>query len=340
MSFLLLLLFCAGAVLLVSYYCYRITFYAKPRAPLGPDEYEVPKGRIYDPHRDTMIGWMKEVRKLPRQDVTITSFDGLKLTGSYYQWCPGAVTELMFHGYRGSAERDLCGGVHRAFSLGHNVLIVDQRTSFRSQGNTITFGINEHRDCLSWIDFAIDFLGKDCRLILTGISMGASTVLMAAGKGVPKNVVGVLADCGYHEAKAIILKHAQRMKLPAKLVYPFMLSGSSSGKKSVSHGIPSSSRYQGPQENTAWRSEFKIHGHQGRCRGDFPCLDLQWRELECSHLSLGRGSDEEEGNLLHFLLLPALQCLEDHHPHLIDGRLRLREGRALVESNLELGFQP
>lgn len=119
-----------------------------------------------------------------------------------------------------------------------------------------------------------------------------------------------------------------------------LLSGSSSGKKSVSHGIPSSSRYQGPQENTAWRSEFKIHGHQGRCRGDFPCLDLQWRELECSHLSLGRGSDEEEGNLLHFLLLPALQCLEDHHPHLIDGRLRLREGRALVESNLELGFQP
>ena len=225
MALLFFILFFLGLVFLASYYCYRITFYAKPRAPLGPDEYEVPKGRIYDPHRDTMIGWMKEVRKLPRQDVTITSFDGLKLTGSYYQWCPGAVTELMFHGYRGSAERDLCGGVHRAFSLGHNVLIVDQRTSFRSQGNTITFGINEHRDCLSWIDFAIDFLGKDCRLILTGISMGASTVLMAAGKGVPKNVVGVLADCGYHEAKAIILKHAQRMKLPAKLVYPFIKLG-------------------------------------------------------------------------------------------------------------------
>ena len=111
-------------------------------------------------------------------------------------------------------------------------------------------------------------------------------------------------------------------------------------EKSVSHGIPSSSRYQGPQENTAWKSEFKIHGHQGRCRGNFPCLDLQWPELECSPLSPGRGSDEEEGNLLHFPLLPALQCPEDHRRHLIDRGLRLREGRVLVESNLKLGFQP
>ena len=225
MVILLLLLFLAGAVLLVSYYCYRITFYAKPTPPLGPDEYDVPRGRIYDPHRETMIGWMREVRKLPQQEVSITSFDGLKLVGTYYQWSPGAVTELMFHGYRGNAERDLCGGVHRAFSLGHNVLIVDQRTSRRSQGNTISFGINEHRDCLAWIDFAIDFLGKDAKLILTGISMGASTVLMAAGRELPENVVGVLADCGYHSAKAIIQKCAKQMKLPPKLVYPFIKLG-------------------------------------------------------------------------------------------------------------------
>ena len=225
MVLLFLLLFLIGLTLLASYYCYRFTFYAKPKAPLGPDEYDIPRGRIYEPHRDTMIGWMKEVRKLPHQEVFITSFDGLKLAGTYYQWAPGAVTELMFHGYRGSAERDLCGGVHRAFSLGHNVLIVDQRTSCRSQGNTITFGINEHRDCLSWIDFAIDFLGKDCRLILTGISMGASTVLMAAGKELPENVVGVLADCGYHSAKEIIQKCSRQLHLPAKLVYPFIKLG-------------------------------------------------------------------------------------------------------------------
>ena len=219
------LFFVAAAVLLISYFCYRITFYAKPTPPLGPDEYDIPRGKIYEPHRETMIGWMKEVRKLPKQDVSITSFDGLKLAGTYYQWAPGAVTELMFHGYRGSAERDLCGGVHRAFSLGHNVLIVDQRTSCRSEGNTITFGINEHRDCLAWVDFAIDFLGKDAKIILTGISMGASTVLMAAGRELPENVVGVLADCGFHSAREIICKCAKRLKFPPKLIYPFIKLG-------------------------------------------------------------------------------------------------------------------
>lgn len=220
-----ILLILAILVLVASYICYRIVFYAAPTAPLGPDEFDIPHGEIYEPHRDTMIRWMKAVRQMARQDVTIQSFDGLKLTGSYYEYEPGAVTELMFHGYRGSAERDLCGGVHRAFCLGHNVLIVDQRTSCRSEGNTISFGINEHRDCLAWIDFAIDFLGPDVKLILTGISMGAATVLMAAGRELPENVVGVLADCGYHSAKAIICKCAKDMKLPPKLVYPFIKLG-------------------------------------------------------------------------------------------------------------------
>ena len=225
MFFLWLLLILAILTLVISYICYRIVFYAAPTQPLGPEEFDLPQGRLYEPHRETMIGWMKEVRKLPREDVTITSFDGLKLTGSYYQWSPGAVTELMFHGYRGTAERDLCGGIHRAFSLGHNVLIVDQRTSCRSEGNTISFGINEHRDCLAWVDFAIHYLGPDAKLILTGISMGAATVLMAAGRELPGNVVGVLADCGYHSAKAIICKCAKDMKLPPKLVYPFIKLG-------------------------------------------------------------------------------------------------------------------
>ncbi len=220
-----LLLTVAIVVLAISYICYRIVFYAAPTPPLGHDEYDIPTGEIYAPHREKMIHWTKEVRKLPHKDVTIRSFDGLQLAATYYEHVPGAVTEIMFHGYRGNAERDLCGGVHRAFALGHNVLMVDQRTSRRSQGHTISFGINEHRDCLAWIDFAIDYLGKDCKLILTGISMGAATVLMAAGRKLPENVVGVLADCGYQSAKEIICKCAKQMNLPPKLIYPFIRLG-------------------------------------------------------------------------------------------------------------------
>ena len=225
MVILWILLGLAALVLLISYICYRIVFFAKKEAPLGPDEYDIPHGKIYEPYRDNMIAWQKEVRQLPAKEFSITSFDGLKLYANYYEHTPGAVTEIMFHGYRGSAERDLCGGVQRAFSLGRNVLLVDQRTACRSQGRTITFGINEHRDCLNWVDFAIQEFGPDVKLILTGISMGAATVVMASGQPLPENVVGVLADCGYTSAKDIIKKCARQMGLPGDLVYPFIKLG-------------------------------------------------------------------------------------------------------------------
>ena len=151
--------------------------------------------------------------------------DDFSLCGKYYEYAPGAPIELMFHGYRGNSETDLCGGVKRCFSLGFNALVVDQRTAGRSQGNVITFGINESRDCHSWIEFMNERFGADVKIILTGISMGASTVLMAAGKPLPKTVVGVIADCGYNSPKEIIKKVISKMKLPVALAYRFVKLG-------------------------------------------------------------------------------------------------------------------
>ena len=229
MTFLYILLITAVVVLaavpLIAYICFRMAFYA-PRGNDAPtEEYPIPPGKIYEPHRDKMVGWMKEVRALPCEEMSITSFDGLPLHGKYYEYAPGAIVEIMFHGYRGNAERDLCGGVQRCFKLGHSALIVDQRCSGKSGGDVITFGINESRDCLDWMRFAIDRFGPEVKIILTGISMGASTVMIAAGEELPQNVIGVLADCGYTSAKDIIKKVITQMKLPANLVYPFVKLG-------------------------------------------------------------------------------------------------------------------
>ena len=54
----------------------------------------------------------------------------------------------MFHGYRSDSERDMCGGVQRCFRLGRSALIVDQRGCGTSDGHTISFGIQERKDCL------------------------------------------------------------------------------------------------------------------------------------------------------------------------------------------------
>lgn len=213
------------AVVIIGYICYRIAFYAPPRKPQPEDVIDIPKGEIYEIFRESMEKWAREVKKMPHETFSITSFDGLKLYGNYYEYAPGAPIELMFHGYRGSGERDLNGGVQRCFKLGRSALIVDQRCSGKSEGHVITFGIREHRDCLRWVDFAVEYFGPDVKLILTGISMGASTVLIAGGHPLPENVVGILADCGYSSAKEIIQVVAKKLGMPPKLSYPFVRLG-------------------------------------------------------------------------------------------------------------------
>lgn len=223
--FLLAILILALLILAVSYICFRIVFYVSAKQKKVSEEPPVPEGEIYEPYHPLMKKWILEARSLPYEDCYITSHDGLKLHAKYFEYTPGAVTEIMFHGYRGSAERDLSGGIQRCFALGRNILLVDQRTSCGSEGSVISFGINEHKDCLAWIDYAVNKFGPDVKLVLTGISMGASTVLMAAGKPLPENVVGVLADCGFSSPKKIIQKCAKDLHLPAGLIYPFIKLG-------------------------------------------------------------------------------------------------------------------
>lgn len=209
----------------IAYVCYRMAFYNPKQKNVDPERIDIPEGEIYEVFRERMTQWVRWTRSLPREDVEIRSFDGLTLRGKYYEYSPGAPMELMFHGYRGNAERDLSGGVYRCFALGRSVLIVDQRSCGSSEGDTITFGIREHRDCLDWLDYAVKRFGPDQKIILTGISMGASTVLMAAGRELPPNVIGVLADCGYTTAKEIMMEVIRQMRLPPKLCYPFVRLG-------------------------------------------------------------------------------------------------------------------
>ena len=209
----------------ISYVCFRIAFFVRESDKINKEEYPIPDGDIYEPWRETMTGWMKETRALPHQDFSITSFDGLKLTAKYYECCPDGPIELMFHGYRGNAERDLCGGVQRCFALNHNAFIIDQRACGNSEGNVITFGINETKDCLAWVDLMVKHFGPEVKIILTGISMGASTVLNAAGQPLPDNVIGVLADCGFTSPKEIIQKVIAEMGLPGNIAYPFVKLG-------------------------------------------------------------------------------------------------------------------
>lgn len=222
-----------------SYICYRLTFHVKNKDKILGQEFSLPPGKIYEPFHDVLYKWSEETSLMPYTDVNIKSHDGLNLHGRFYKGKEDAVLEIMFHGYRGNAQRDLCGGIKRALELEHNVLLVDQRASAYSDGNVITFGIKEHLDCFEWVKFVVENIDPNAKIILTGVSMGASTVAMASGLDLPKNVIGILADCGFSSPRKIIMKCIKDLHLPPKLCFPFVkLGGLIFGKFNIDEITP------------------------------------------------------------------------------------------------------
>lgn len=223
---LLCLLGLIAIALITSAVCFFKVFYSPKRKPIAEEDFDLPPGKEYEPFYPQMIEWTKRCRATPHKNVEIKTFDGLTLRGRYYEFSPDAPIEIMMHGYQGNMERDLSGGIFRALNIGHSVLVYNHRGSGNSDGNILTFGINESRDCRRWIDFVINEINKDAKIILSGVSMGGATAMITSGyDDLPENVVGIVADCGYTSAKDIIKKVVRDMKLPADLLYPFVQLG-------------------------------------------------------------------------------------------------------------------
>lgn len=212
--------------LLIAYICYRISFFAPNRVADKDVQIHLPKGGQYDELRD---GIQKSVdRMLAREyePVWITTFDGHKLFARYYHVADGAPLQIQFHGYKSSAILDFSGGSYLAKMLDQNALVVDQRSHGQSEGRSITFGIKERQDVLSWINYANERFGTDTKIVLAGLSMGAATVLMSADLDLPSNVVGIFADCPYSAPMDIIRKVCKvDMHLPANILTPFIKLG-------------------------------------------------------------------------------------------------------------------
>lgn len=214
----------AAFVLFVADTTYKVTCYHS-------DE---DKKRHYDPHIELGEEQYKDITPVMHELISAvescegekveirSSRDGIKLVGHYYKFSNSPVLNIFFHGYRGTALRDGCGGFEMSKNAGYNVLLVDQRANGLSEGNAITFGIMERHDCRDWVNYAVERFGKDVKIVLSGVSLGSATVLMASGLEMPENVKCVIADCGFSSPKEIICKVAHEQGYPEKLCYPIL----------------------------------------------------------------------------------------------------------------------
>ena len=136
--------------------------------------------------------------------VCIRASDGERLVGHLYICKNANRTVIAVHGWRTTWAKDFGGACEFFHSNGCNVLYIEQRGQNESGGKYIGFGLIERFDCLSWIKY-VNSIEKLSRLpiYLCGVSMGATTVLMTAGFKLPKNVRGIIADCGFTSPHAI-----------------------------------------------------------------------------------------------------------------------------------------
>lgn len=235
MFFLCLIVIFLLLVLITAYICAQMCFSVRSS---GVDVPHLPRGRQYLEIKDKIFALVDQAAALPYEDVYIQSFDGLCLHGKFYAMDEKAPTHILFHGYRSSALLDFGGGLRDVVQRGHNALLVDQRAHSASEGKYLSFGINESRDCLGWIDYVNERMGRDKAVIIEGVSMGAATVLMAAGLEPPENVIGVLADSGYSSPEKII-RHVMHQRHYPQCLFPLLrLGGRMFGGFDICSGSP------------------------------------------------------------------------------------------------------
>ena len=179
---------------LLCYVCFRIACVRSRNIDRTRDE--IPSGSPLYPYRDRFETAGQMLDGLTTEPWEIQSFDGLRLQGNYINQ-NSTRTIILMHGYRSHWRGDFGIALPYYMELGFNILLCDQRCHGNSEGRYITYGAFEKYDCRDWINEVIRRNGTKCKIFLSGMSMGAATVLMATELELPKQVKGIIADCGF-----------------------------------------------------------------------------------------------------------------------------------------------
>ncbi len=168
-------------------------------------DFEALKGTPYEKHTDLISHSSQWLKTHDPKDIYVTSDDGLKLHGYFVPAQNPRGTILLAHGYRSTMLVDFGMVLDVYHKLGMNLLLPEQRAHGQSQGSFITFGVKESKDMLCWLRYHNEQLST-CPVVLSGLSMGASTVMYMLDEELPANVKVAICDCGFTSPAEIIGK--------------------------------------------------------------------------------------------------------------------------------------
>lgn len=170
------------------------------------DDFEEDKNKIKQWLDNTLVKGLK-----------IKSFDKTILFAEWFvndsnKWV------IVLHGY-GANGRLMYYVAKRFYKKGYNVLLPDLRAHGLSGGKYVGMGWQDRLDLIQWIKKVIK-TDKNSKIVLYGVSMGATTSLMASGEKLPKNVKCIISDCAFTSAYEVF-KH-QLKKSKKVPVIPFL----------------------------------------------------------------------------------------------------------------------
>lgn len=192
-------------------------------------------GTNWDVHVPGIRASKEWLAQKPQEDVYTTSFDGLKLHGTYFP-CEGSKRAVIcFHGYTSEGLNDFSSMAKFYIENGFHLLAVDERAHGKSEGTYIGFGCLDRQDGKKWMDYLVTRLGEDCELLLHGVSMGGATVCMCTGLNLPPQVKGVVSDCAFTSAWEVFSHVLKTMyHMPA---FPMMQIADRMAKREAGYGL-------------------------------------------------------------------------------------------------------
>lgn len=149
------------------------------------------------------------------EEVVFESFDGLSLV-SYYVKNENYSTSyaVLLHQYSKSSA-DMIEYARHYYDLGFNLLLLDARAHGKSDGKNIGMGWFDRLDVKQCIDYILE-KDDEARILIHGVSLGASAALCLSGEELPSNVRCIIADSAMSSAWDEFKYQAKEMfSLPA-----------------------------------------------------------------------------------------------------------------------------
>jgi uncharacterized protein len=162
------------------------------------------------PHHGFAPGETPATHGVVYQDVRFPARDGdLRLAGWYMPHAGAQRAVVLVHGASVNRWIEFGGGFLRLGvelqRRGFAVLMIDLRAHGESEGERVSFGVEERRDIMGAVDWLKGQGFAPGSVGVLGVSMGASAAIGAAAED--SDIGALVADCGYADMGLLLWRH-------------------------------------------------------------------------------------------------------------------------------------